>query len=290
MNINGNTNVKPAFTATNTRVRRIFDNKSAKQGQKNNTGVILEFTKKARLGEITDINELSERGHNNTLKIMEYQEKIRGSVNHKGLSDNMMCMTEKYYKMIDELKEEYSDEDDFNRYKDYLDRAFDNEIQQTAMAAASCITAPFIGLLRMPPIITGTSAREEIDLARSIEAYNNKYSNLIGKLKRKYGARIYNDTLNAFNNIRSYYDKHRSFGKITNRDISKNNLYMSADDFNNIYDIEKNIDKKLIALGQSNNKSPALADDVKNTVDNMNCSNFIKDMYTDLYNLAVNNS
>lgn len=286
MNINNTYNIKPVVTATSMQVRRIFNNKN--QSKKNNTGVILEFSKKTQFVEIFNENELSELGHNNTLKIMEYGQELRNSVDHtQGITNGMMNMTEKYYKMIDELKEKYSNEDDFNWYKSYLDKAFDNELKETALRASSCITAPF--MLKSPPIIIGKPNSEELQLARSIEAYNNKNRDLIVNLKRKYGVRIYNDTLNTFKNIRNYYNKHRTFVGMTNSIISKNNEYMSADDFNNIYDIEKDIDKKFTVLNQSNNKNLFFADDIKSTIHNMNCSDFIKDMYYNLYELAIQN-
>lgn len=287
MNINNTSNIKPVVTTTNKQVRRIFNNKN--QSKKNNTGVILEFSKKSQFVEIFNENELSELGHNNSLKIMEYGQELRNSVDHtQGITNGMMNITEKYYKMIDELKEKYSNEDDFNLYKSYLDKAFDNELKETALRVSSCITAPF--MLKSPPIIIGKPNSEELKLIHSIEAYNNRNRNLIVNLKRKYGVRIYNDTLNTFKNIRNYYNKHRTFAGITNSIISKNNEYMSADDFNNIYDIEKDIDKKFTALNQSNNKNLFFTDDIKNTIHNMNCSDFIKDMYYNLYELATQNS
>lgn len=285
MNINNTNNTKPIFTSSNIQLHNILNNKHSyqKQNKINGSGVILELTTNSKAistSNIKDIFILEEKNHNNTLKIMEYSEELLNSTtNATDLNGKMMSMTEKYYKMINDLKEQYSNEEDFNYYKTYLDKAFNEQIKWTAEGVAAGITSPFIGLMRIK--------------TSSISSKNNSsyidYNNKLMDLRKKYSAKIYNDTINVFHNIRSYYDKYKNFDKITSDIISSNNKYMSSDDFSYIYNIKDDIDEKLITIKYSNEKNFYLTNDVKNSINNMSCSNFIRDMYNSLYEIALQN-
>ncbi len=290
MNINNTNNVKSVLTSSNIQLHNIFNTKQSyqKQNKINNSGVILELTTNSKAisaSNIKDISILEEENHNNTLKIMEYSEELLNSTtNATDLNGKMMNMTEKYYKMINDLKEQYSNEEDFNWYKTYLDKAFNEQIKWTAEGFAASITSPFIGLMKIK-MPSNSSKNNSFESNSSYTDYNHKLIDL----RKKYSAKIYNDTINAFYNIRSYFDKYKNFDKITPNIISSNNKYMSSDDFSYIYDIKDDIDEKLIAIKNSNEKNSYLADDIKNSINNMNCSDFIKDMYNNLYELAIQN-
>lgn len=286
MNINNINNAKTIFTSSNIQLNNIFNNKYSyqKQNKINSSGVILELTTNSKAmstSNIEDISVLEEKNHNNTLKIMEYSEKLLNSTKDvTDLNGKMMNMTEAYYKTINELKEQYSNEEDFNWYKTYLDKAFDQQIKWTAEGAAAAVTSPFIGLMKMK-----TSTISSSENNSSYTDYNKKLIDL----REKYSAKIYNDTINMFNNIIAYYDKYRTFNNITTNIISSGNKYISSDDFSYLYNIKDDIDKNITALKNSNEKNSYLDYEVKNSIDSMNCSNFIKDMYNDLYEIAIQN-
>lgn len=265
----------------------INSNNSKNSNVSINESPILELSKKglsmSKANMSLEEKDVQNINNNGIIEILNYQKELLNTEKQYETSKAMMPVTEKYYSMIDSLKQKYGESDEFIKHKNYLDKAFDSEKELFAMRVAANITAPMITI--------------DYNSRYEIENYNNRGKNSYNKIKSNDSEifkvqsdirqKITEDVLNMFNNISNYYDKNSSFKNITNEIISSNNNYIKYEDIDymkNLNDKTGIHDKFNDILSHKYNNSSETYREIKNIVDNMNCSDILKSMYNEMLN------
>lgn len=133
MKINNNINIRNSFMDRKIKINDIsIVHKSNSQSNPTDDGVILKLSQRTKIDDVKDAAEASE--NNDISKVIEYgKELLNAQKLGDGYANKMTNLVEKYYSMLNELKEKYSDTNEFNYHKKYLDKAFDDQVTLFAM-------------------------------------------------------------------------------------------------------------------------------------------------------------
>lgn len=271
MNVNNNAGIKNSFMNRRININEIsIANRKSnnKQNSLADNGVILELS--SPRVKIENVEQFD----NSIEMYFEYTQMfISAESAGLGWEGRMKGIIEKYYDIDNELKEKYAgNEREYNRYKAWLDKAFDEQSSDLIYVTAQYLTYP---LMRMGFRTSDSAKRDAI--VQIQKEYQNTYQN---------------DIRNMFNNMKNYYDVNKSFDEITSSIISENCVEINYSDVDYILGLNKEtqIDDKIKYGYQLLDKDDKLNDeeldeiedickDVKNTIENMDCSDIFKQMY-----------
>lgn len=275
MNVNNSINIKNLFMYKNIKINEISITNKSNNIQNNlpDDGVILELSSpRLKLENVRTLDSSAEIyfGYGRML--------MTAGGNNLSCESRMMSMIEKYYSLDEELKEKYADnEEEYSRYKAFLDKAFDVHSSGLIYNAAEHLTYP----LRWLGLRTSDAAKRDE----------------IAQLQKEYINSIQSDIKNMFKNMKNYYDLNKSFDGITNHIISENCTVMNYSDIDYIRNLNKEtqiddkikygyelMDKDKDLNSENLDEIKSIFNDIKSIIDNMNCSNIFKDIYRQLLN------